>query len=199
MGGPWGQGWNNGEEERQTPKEEKVAMKSKYAVAVLLVLLVTGAAVAQQTSVDYDRDADFSKYKKYAWAEGLPAQDPFNHKRIVEAIDAQLAAKGWTRVEASQNPDALVLYRGARTEQKQARVWGSGAGPGWRLAGGTAQVDLNTIQIGQLVVDIRDAATQKLIWRGRASDTRSDKPEKNEKKINKAAEKLFKNFPPTEN
>ena len=170
-------------------------MKSKYAVAVMLVLLVSGSAVAQQTSVDYDRNADFSKYKKYAWVEGRSAQDPFNHQRVVDAIDTQLAAKGWTRVESSQNPDAIVLYRGAMTEQKQARVWGTG---GWRLAGGTAQVDLNTIEIGQLVVDIRDAASQKLIWRGRASDTRSDKPEKNEKKINKAAEKLFKNFPPAE-
>jgi hypothetical protein len=28
------------------------------------------------------------------------------------------------------------------------------------------------------------------------TDTVSDKPEKNEKKINKGAEKLFKNFPP---
>lgn len=173
-------------------------MKSKYAIAVMAVLLVTGAAVAQQTSVDYDRSVDFSRYKTYAWASGKAAQDPFNHQRIVRAIDAQLAAQGWIRVEAGQNPDAVVLYHGAMTEQKQARVWGSGYGPGWRFGGGTAQVDLNTIEVGQLVVDIRDAASEKLIWRGRASDTRSDKPEKNEKKINKAAEKLFKNFPPAQ-
>jgi len=164
----------------------------------LVTMLVTGTAVAQQTSVDYDHATDFSKYKTYAWAKGRPVPDPFNHQRIVEAIDAQLAAKGWTRVERSQNPDAFVLYRAAATEQKQARVWGTGYGPGWRLGPGTAQVDVDTIQIGQLVVDILDAASEKLIWRGRASDTGSDKPEKNEKKINKAAEKLFKKFPPTE-
>ena len=170
-------------------------MKRKVARPVLLVLLVTGVAIAQQVSVDYDHTADFSKYKTYAWAEGRPVQDPFNHQRTVEAIDAQLAAKGWTRLERNQNPDALVLYRAAATEQKQARVWGAG-GPGWRFGGGNAQVDVNAIQIGQLVVDILDATTQKLLWRGRASDTASDKPEKNEKKINKAAEKLFKKFPP---
>lgn len=172
-------------------------MKSKGAVAVMAVLVLTGIAAAQQTSVDYDRATDFSKYKTYAWAEGRSVQDPFNHQRIVQAIDAQLTTKAWTRVERNQGPDAIVLYRAGAIEQKQARVWGTGYGPAWRFGGGTAQVDLNTIQVGQLVVDILDAQTQKLVWRGRASDTVSDKPEKNEKKINKAAEKLFKKFPPS--
>lgn len=173
-------------------------MNRKIAVAITLMMLVAGTAVAQQTSVDYDKSADFSKYKTYAWAEGRSVQDPFNHQRIVDSIDAQLAAKGWRRVERSQGPDAIVLYRAGATEQKQARVWGTGYGPGWRFGGGSAQVDLNTIQVGQLVVDIIDAETQKLVWRGRASDTVSDRPEKNEKKINKAAEKLFKKFPPSD-
>jgi hypothetical protein len=172
-------------------------MKSKIAITALMILLVAGIAVAQQTSVDYDRSADFSQCKTYAWAQGRSAPDPFNHKRIVESIDAQLSAKGWRRVEGSQDPDALVLYRAGATEQKQARVWGGGYGP-WRLGGGTAQVDVDTIQVGQLVVDIVDAETRNLIWRGRASDTVADKPEKNERKINKAAEKLFKKFPPSE-
>jgi hypothetical protein len=171
-------------------------MKCKYASAVLMTLLLASSAFGQQTSVDYDHKADFSQYNTYAWAQGHPVQDPFNHQRIVAAIDAQLAAKGWTRVESGQKPDALVLYRAAATERKQANVWGTGYGPAWRLGGGSARVDVDTIQVGQLVVDIMDAATQKLMWRGRASDTFSDKPEKNEKKINKAAEKLFKKFPP---
>jgi hypothetical protein len=172
-------------------------MKSGRVVPALLALLVlAGSALAQKTSVDYDHDADFTKYKKYAWTEGTHAKDPFAHERIVAAIEGQLAAKGLTRVQPDENPDIFVLYQAAVTEQKEAQVWGTGYGAGWRWGGGTAQVSVNTILIGQLVVDIGDAATKKLVWRGRASDTLSDKPEKNEKKINKAAEKLFKNFPP---
>ncbi|HSA91579.1 MAG TPA: DUF4136 domain-containing protein [Terriglobales bacterium] len=174
-------------------------MQRKRTIAVLMTLLLAGAAFGQQTSVDYDHKADFSRYKTYAWAQGHPVQDPFNHQRIVTAIDAQLAAKGWKRIEPGQKPDAIVLYRAAAAERKQANVWGTGYGPAWRLGGGSARVDVDTIQVGQLVVDIMDAASRKLIWRGRASDTLSDKPEKNEKKINKAAEKLFKKFPPAEN
>lgn len=173
-------------------------MKRKYVALMILALLVSvGSAFAQKVSVDYDHEADFSKYKTYAWAEGTPAKDPFMHQRIVDAIDAQLKAKGWTRVEPDKNPETYALYHAAVTEEKEVQVWGTGYGRGWRWGGmGTAQVDVNKILIGQLMVDLGDAASKKLVWRGRASDTLSDKPEKNEKKIQKAAEKMFKNFPP---
>ena len=173
-------------------------MKPKYAALMILALLISaGSAFAQKVSVDFDKDADFTKYKKYAWAEGVPAKDPFAHKRIVDAVDAQLAAKGWTKVEPGDNPDAYVLYRAAVGEEKQVDVWGTGYGAGWRRGGmGTTQVTVETILIGQLVVQIGDAATKQVVWRGTASDTLSDKPEKNEKKIKKAAEKMFKSFPP---
>jgi len=46
------------------------------------------------------------------------------------------------------------------------------------------------------VVDIFDAPTKKLIWRGVATETLTDKPDKNEKKLEKATEEMFKNFPP---
>ena len=45
---------------------------------------------------------------------------------------------------------------------------------------------------------IWSAAEKSLMWRGTSTDTLSDKPEKNEKKINKGMEKLFKDFPPEE-
>lgn len=50
--------------------------------------------------------------------------------------------------------------------------------------------------IGTLVVDVFDARTQKLIWRGRATDTLSNKPDKDEKKLEKDVAAMFKHFPP---
>jgi len=46
------------------------------------------------------------------------------------------------------------------------------------------------------VVELVDAKSQNLVWRGTASDTASDKPEKNAKKIQKAAEQTLKQYPP---
>ena len=50
--------------------------------------------------------------------------------------------------------------------------------------------------VGTLVVDLFDAKTKQLMFRGSAQDEISDKPEKNAKKLAKASDKLFKDFPP---
>jgi Domain of unknown function (DUF4136) len=52
--------------------------------------------------------------------------------------------------------------------------------------------------VGTMVIDVFDAKSKKLVFRGKASDDISDKPEKNAKKIDKAVQKMFKNFPPKE-
>ena len=46
------------------------------------------------------------------------------------------------------------------------------------------------------MTDIFDAKTKQLIWRGTAQDELSEKPDKNAKKLAKAGDKLFKDFPP---
>ena len=172
-------------------------MKPRPFVAVMVALLLISSGVfAQKVSTDFDNEAEFSKYKTYAWAKGAPARDPLMHQRIVAAIDAQLVAKGLKQVDPDKNPDAYVLYQASVTEQQELQVWGTGYGRGWRYGGRMTQVDVNKILIGQLIVDIGDAASQKVVWRGRASDTLSDKPEKNAQKIQKATAKMFKNFPP---
>jgi hypothetical protein len=49
---------------------------------------------------------------------------------------------------------------------------------------------------GTLIVDMSDPNTKQLIWRGVGQDTLSNKPSKNEQKLEKAVEKMFKNIPP---
>jgi hypothetical protein len=55
-----------------------------------------------------------------------------------------------------------------------------------------------TIYIGQLGVDMYESAKKDLVWRGVASKTIDPKakPEKQQKNITKAVEKLLKNYPP---
>jgi hypothetical protein len=49
---------------------------------------------------------------------------------------------------------------------------------------------------GMLAVNIGDAKTHKLLWLGSETDTLSDNPDQNTKKLNKALEKIFKKYPP---
>ena len=46
------------------------------------------------------------------------------------------------------------------------------------------------------MVDLYDAHTKKLVWRGVGTDTASDKADKNAKEIQKAVDKMFKDYPP---
>lgn len=160
-------------------------------VLVLAVVVVVSASV----TVDWDKTATFGNYKTYAWDKGTPAKNPLWDQRIVDAVDKQLAAKGIQKVDASANPDLLVLYHAAVGSQTEVNTMGTG-GWGWRWGGGMQTTTVDKIPTGQLSVDIGNAKTKKLLWLGTASDTLSDNPDKNEKKLNSVVQKMFKKFPP---
>jgi len=167
-----------------------------------LLLLISLPAVAQKVSVDYDKNASFTNYKTYAWKEGTPAKNPLNNTRIIDAIDKQLTAKGLMKVDAEQNPDLIVIYHAAVDIETQINTVNMGGYNGWYgpygggFGGGSSTTYVDKIPVGTVRVDIGDPKMKKLLWQGKGSDTLSDKPEKIEKTINKAAEKMFKNFPP---
>ena len=175
-------------------------MKS-YVVVLLMTCLMSATAYAQKVSIDYDKAANFSSYKTYSWSEGTPAKNPLGHQRIIAGIEAQLAAKGWQKVESDSH--VVVIYSAATTTETQINTFNSG-GPwggyrwGWGgYGGGMSTTTVQNIPVGQLVVDMADVKNKAFIWRGTATDTLSDKPEKNQKKLDKALAKMFKNFPPT--
>jgi hypothetical protein len=68
----------------------------------------------------------------------------------------------------------------------------------WSWKGGytdfTTTVD--TYQVGTLVVDLFDANTKKLVWRGSSSKSLSSKSDKNFKNLDKGVQKMFEHFPP---
>jgi len=95
-----------------------------------------------------------------------------------------------------------VVLHGATEKQKSLNTFYTGGygGYGWRggwgggMSSSTTTVDEYTV--GTLVVDVFDAKTKQLMYRGIAQDELSDKAEKNAKKLAKASDKLFKDFPP---
>ena len=176
-------------------KRGKESMRiSTFVTAIGLMLLGT-IAQAQTVTYDFDRTANFSKFKTYAWTPGTELTDPLNHERVVRSVDSQLAAKGLTKVDASANPDVLVAYHASFEKNLQLNALGSGWGRFGGLRSGT--ITTETIVMGTLVVDIMDASKRAMVWRGIANgeiDAKA-KPEKREKTINRAAQKLFKNYP----
>ena len=173
-------------------------MRIATFVTTVSLTLLGSIALAQSVTYDFDRAANFSSFRTYAWVPGTSVDDQLNHKRIVHAIDTQLAAKGMSRADSAASADVLVAYHATFDTSLQISGFSSGWG-GYRFAGsrsGSARAD--EILVGTLVIDMVDAKTKTIVWRGIASkdlDVKA-KPEKREKSINKAAEKLFKNYPP---
>jgi hypothetical protein len=146
---------------------------------------------------DYDRNADFTRYKTYSW-EKVQTQDQLWVDRIEGAVNAALAAKGWTQVPSGGNV-AIVAIEMTKNQQTLDTFY-NGFGGGWRWGGGfgDATTTVDTYKVGTLVVDLFDANTKKLIWRGSSSDTLSDKSDKNIKNLDKGVQKMFDHFPPEE-
>jgi len=172
--------------------------RQKLFASVGIVLLAASASFAQQVKTDYDRAADFSRYKTYSW-EKVQTQDQLWVDRIREAVNADLSAKGLTQVP-SGGDIAIVAIEMTKNE-RTFNTFYNGFGGGWRWGGGfgDATTTVDNYKVGTLVVDLFDANSKKLIWRGSSSDTLSNKSEKNIKALDKGVEKMFEHFPPSEN
>jgi hypothetical protein len=166
----------------------------KATKTILIVMLMSAIALAETVTYDFDRSADFSKFKTYAWA-GPGLKDNLNHDRIVRAIDAQLAAKGLVQVDSGANPDVIIVYRASLAKDLHINGFSSGFYRfGWRSGSATA----TEATTGTLAVEIRDAKSGNVVWFGIASkevDTEAS-PDKRDKNIAKTAEKIFRNYPP---
>jgi len=172
---------------------------------VAVALLLPSVAVAQKVRTDYAHGADFSKYKTYKWVKisDNPDLNQLMDQRIKGAFEAELAKEGLTQSE--DNPDLLIGYQAAVTNQTQLNTystdmgspgWGYGSRWGYGWGSSTSTTTSSTIRNGTLVLDMMDPHQKQLIFRGVATDTLSDKPEKNIKKIQKAATKIFEKYPP---
>ena len=172
---------------------------NRTTIYALFFLTLLGSAFAQKVETDFDHQANFSQYKTYLWQEIKLANSLWD-ARIKNAVDTQLAAKGWTQV-ASGGDVAVVAIKTSQTQRTLQTFYdGFGGGWGWRRFGGGGFGDATTTEqdykVGTLVIDLYDAKTKQLIWRGSAQDTVSDSAAKNEKNLDKGVTKMFKAFPP---
>jgi hypothetical protein len=170
----------------------------KLVVTLTLVLFAV-PCFAQKVTHDWDRDFDFSKVSTFYYLESEENEEnPLMHQRILNSLEYHLNMKGLYHVD--KDPDIVVTYWSDAKEEVRVNSdhFGYGYGAGWYWGGGMGTTTSRVISHvkGTLVIDMWDAKAKRMIWRGTITDTVSDKPEKNEKKINKGMEKLFAKFPP---
>lgn len=179
----------------------------RWSVAIFIVYLLNGCA-ALEVQTDYDPDIDFSRYKTYQWVPGPqkvtgnPRLDnPLLDKRIRSAVEKELAAKGYVKAENGR-PDFKVAYHTAlemrseyRTIDDFYRGYGYYGYTGW--GGRTTYV--YQYEEGTLILDIIDAKTNSLVWRGtaRAEIMEYRKNEKRDKQLHNIVHRMIAKFPPS--
>lgn len=199
--------------------------RTLIGLAVAASSLAPAAAAAQKSSDDFHQQFDFSRPRTFAFKSlgAVPAvagQDgtgdsPFVDERTNIAIAAQLERRGWTRT--NEHPDLYIVTR--RTFKTEYSVsgpsWGgfntptAWWGPYWGWTGpayvdnlglwntwGPVYVD-ERIR-GTLTIDLVDASSGQLIWRGAGTKTvhEHSKPSSRTKHVNDEVSDIFEHFPP---
>jgi len=152
---------------------------------ILPVLLAAGVTVLlADVTTDYDHHVDFGRYHTYSWI-GVKAGNQLWQQRIEAAVDNELSAKGWSKVNSGG--DAAVSAFGRTREQDTLQTFYDGF-PGWRWGGfGESTTYNEPSTVGTLTVDIFDGQSKNLIWRGKATDTLSSQPDKNTKTCSRSS------------
>ncbi|HTM02095.1 MAG TPA: DUF4136 domain-containing protein [Vicinamibacterales bacterium] len=135
--------------------------------------LLAGACATLRIGAYVEHGVDFARYHTYAWApaDTLPIGDPRldNNPIFVDylqgSVERHLRGHGLMLVPASANPDLLIHFHGSvrqriePTENDHERAYRVGDEPPLVYEEGT------------LVLDLMDARTDRLVWRGWAIDT----------------------------
>ncbi|RZJ34336.1 MAG: DUF4136 domain-containing protein [Flavobacterium sp.] len=172
-------------------------MKTIKLLPVLLLFVLASCSSVRVAS-DYDKKADFGRYKTYAFFKnGIDKVEisDLDKKRILRSIEEAMTAKGFTK---SENPDLLVNFFTKSTDQVNVNNngWGYGFGWGWSpwMWGGTTSVYTNTE--GSLFIDLIDATKKELVWQGEGIGILTENSGDKDQRIKEFVDKILAQYPP---
>jgi len=178
----------------QTNTIKNFNMKTLQLVSLFGLFILT-ACSSVYVNTDYDKKANFSSYKTYAFLKsGIDKAEisDLDKKRILYAIDDAMAAKGFTK---SENPDILISIftkERERVDMYQSYSFGWGWNPWW---GFNYNRPITTTE-GTLLIDVLDAKTKELIWQGKGSGYLTQNIDKKDARIQEFVTKILEKYPP---
>ena len=134
----------------------------------VLLCLASTVVLAQQVSVNYNHNANFSQYHTYAIGSNNKnaIQNSILAQVAQQDIDSAMASKGLQKVDESQNPDLILTASGGEREQTSYNAWGM-RGIGGGMGGISPEQNYETT----MVVSLYDVKAKELVWRGIAQNT----------------------------
>ncbi len=155
---------------------------------IAIPLLIASLACAQDVKTSFNPSQNLSALKTYAFAPLSPSDPLSNHPDTAQKIKADLSSQ-LQQIGLQENaahPDFLVSY--SASKNTYSSTYGTGAS-GWTSGN---EVWTSSYQVGMLVLDFLDPATQQPFWRGTAEKTIFGGDFK--KYVPKGVEKLVKAF-----
>jgi hypothetical protein len=178
---------------------------SQLALPVIAAAMTaTACATTMTVSSHVDRGLDFSPYRSFDWgpADALPTgdprldQNPFFKDHVQGAVEKRLAARG-IELSTSGTPDLLIHYHANIRQRidvnRVDRTYGY-------CSAGDCPPETIEYEAGTLVLDIIDARTNRLIWRGWAQNSVEDMlddPDKMARTIDEAVTRMLEMLPRT--
>lgn len=184
-------------------------MHKNYKIIIVAFIVTTIAACSGiPVSQDFEQGFDFSGMKTFAWKTnennewGLTSNELVD-RRIRSAIVNTLKAKQLTQ-DDSGKPDFLISYDLAVDQRIRSSNVSGGVAVGRSTRGRSASISLGTgsqirtYEQGTLLIDVMDAASGKLVWRGISSQALPDlsDPQRLTNRINETVEAILEQFPP---
>ncbi|MSO21310.1 MAG: DUF4136 domain-containing protein [Acidobacteria bacterium] len=163
-------------------------------IALLAACMLVQTLRADDKSVDFDEDKDFSKYGSFDIRQQVinskaPALNSSLVKdRIASAIRKELSDDGLFK-DPTQ-PDLIVNYRLGAEVERDVDTFRVG-----RLGRRRTRVVVDKYTEGTLVIDILERESRDLVWRGIYNDKEGDFA-KLARKLEEDVKKLFAEYPP---
>jgi len=177
-------------------------------VAVLATFLIAGCSPKITVSFDYDKQADFTKFKTYSyygWAKvSEQLLNRFDQERIEDAVAVELAARGLSHVESGGDLTVSLFIQfnrqkgvNAYTNHYGGNPYGYRYGPGWGWGYGYSTTTYQEYDylVGTLVIDVFDHLDKQLIWQGVGSKTVDDDVNTREDNVQRAVKAIMANYP----
>ncbi|RLD85798.1 MAG: hypothetical protein DRJ07_02315 [Bacteroidetes bacterium] len=184
----------------------------KSIILSLGILIALSSCKSTKITSDFDPNTNFTEYKTYfvlPWhEENATSINPFDQKRILNAIHDQMQSRGYKRVESGSDLAISTFMLLNDKEQTSAYLnyystngYGYYGGFGYHSFGtgygtvGFATMRSELYTVGTLIIDIFDNKTKKLIWQGIGEGSLKSEEKKREKNTPKVIGDMMKSYP----
>lgn len=177
----------------------------------IIPLIAFGLSACSSVPVetDYNPAAPFNSYQRYHWQTETSGSDttisPFHAQRVRSELKQLLDTQQYREAPAKQTADFMIRYYVSEQVEGYGRRDGSRGSIG--LGGGSGGFGMGVsvgIPLGKkrpdrsflVIIDVLDAASGQLSWRGSAVVEAGHEPERVADDIVKAVQAIWKEYPP---